>query len=92
MVSVVDDIVNDFEIDEFRRKKIVGAIAEMTYPKSMTVHSQCLHQQAEVAALVIEEFMRIVGSHIAKLYKEIVLFSRINRECVFQFYIHVRGC
>lgn len=33
----------------------------------MAIHSQCFHQQAKVLAMVIESFVRVVGTHDAKI-------------------------
>jgi 5-(carboxyamino)imidazole ribonucleotide synthase len=40
----------------------------------VAIHSQCFHQQAEVMAVVVESFMRVVGTHGAK-----ILISRSGR-------------
>jgi hypothetical protein len=34
---------------------------------SETVHSQCLHKQAEIATMIREDFMRIIRTHEAKI-------------------------
>jgi hypothetical protein len=41
----------------------VGLAHRQAGSKSIAIHGQRFHQQAEVAAMVIKCFMRIIGTH-----------------------------